>query len=178
MSIALFVVTIMLSAQRMIELAISMRNRDRAIARGGVEYGADHFWMFAALHTLWIVGMYAETIFLHRQVAPWWPLAVMFGIVLQGMRYWTIATLGEAWNTRIVVWPGMKRITTGPYRWLRHPNYVIVCIELALIPLAFGCWITALLATIANAAILLLVRIPAEERALSEATRGGGHSMQ
>lgn len=171
MSIALFVVTLTLSAQRMIELAISVRNRDRAIARGGVEYGANHFWMFATLHTLWIVGMYAETIFLQREVASWWPLALSFAIVLQGIRYWTIATLGEAWNTRIVVWPGMKRVTTGPYRWLRHPNYVIVCIELALIPFVFGCWITALVVTIANAIILLAVRIPEEERALDETTK-------
>lgn len=172
MSIALFVVTLVLSAQRMIELAISMRNRERAIARGGEEHGADHFWMFAALHTAWIVGMYAETIFLDRHVAPWWPLALIVALVMQVLRYWTIATLGESWNTRIIVWPGMKRVTTGPYRWLRHPNYVIVCIELALIPLAFGCWITALAASVLNAAILLLVRIPAEERALK--STGGG----
>lgn len=171
MSIApLIIVTLTLSVQRMIELAISVRNRDRAIARGGTEYGANHFWMFAALHSLWIVGMYTETILLQRSAASWWPFAVIVGIALQGLRYWVIGTLGEAWNTRIIVWPGMQRVTTGPYRWLRHPNYIIVCIELALIPLAFGCWITAAAATLANAAVLLLVRIPAEERALDDAT--------
>ncbi|MDZ4744803.1 MAG: isoprenylcysteine carboxylmethyltransferase family protein [bacterium] len=169
----LVAVTLTLSAQRMIELAISVRNRDKAIARGGAEYGANHFWMFALLHSSWILGMYVETIFLQRSAAPWWPLALVLGIVLQGLRYWTIATLGEAWNTRIVVWPGMRRVTNGPYRWVRHPNYIIVGIELALIPLAFGCWITAVLATLANAAILFFVRIPAEERALDDATKAG-----
>lgn len=168
--IALFIVTIVLSAQRMLELAISVRNTHKALEKGGREYGADHFWMFAVLHTLWIVGMYAETMLLHRQPVPWWPAALIAAIALQGMRYWIIATLGVAWNTRIVVWPGMQRVQTGLYKWFRHPNYLVVCIELALIPLAFGCWITSLLATVLNGILLQRVRIPAEERALAKFT--------
>lgn len=166
--LALFIVTLTLSAQRMLELALSVRNMHRATERGGIEYGASHFWMFALLHTLWIAGMYAETFVLHRQPVSFWPAILIFAIALQGFRYWIIATLGDSWNTRIVVWPGMKRITTGPYKWFRHPNYLVVALELALIPIAFGCWLTALLASVANAVILLFVRIPAEEKALRE----------
>jgi methyltransferase len=84
----------------------------------------------------------------------------------QLLRYWAITTLGPRWNTRILIIPGLAPVRHGPYRYLRHPNYVAVALELLAIPLIFNAWLTALIATLLNAALLLLIRIPAEEKAL------------
>lgn len=158
--------TIVLILQRLSELVLSKRNARRAMARGGVEHGAEHFWMFVVLHVGWIIGMNVEWALGTHVLPTWWPAGVVVFTVMQVARYWVIRSLGEAWNARIITWPGMRRITTGPYRLLRHPNYVIVAIELAVVPLTIGALGTSIAATILNAVILLGVRIPAEERAL------------
>jgi methyltransferase len=105
-----------------------------------------------------------------RPFLPWlgWPmLALVLGS--QALRWWCIATLGPRWNTRVIVVPGLPLVSRGPYRWLRHPNYVAVVVEGLALPLVHTAWVTALAFTAVNAVLLLRFRIPAEERALRAA---------
>jgi methyltransferase len=156
----------LLGAERLVELVLSRRNAARALARGGRETGQGHYRVMVVLHSLFLVSCGAEVLGLGRPF-PGTPgygaLAVALGA--QALRYWAIASLGERWNTRIIVVPGLAPVTRGPYRWLRHPNYVAVVLELAAVPLLHGAWVTALVFSLANA-LLLRVRIRAEEAAL------------
>jgi methyltransferase len=152
--------------ERLAELVRSGRNARAALARGGVETGRGHYLPMVTLHLLFLAGCAAEPLLLPRP----WPLAASLaalGVALlaMGLRWWAVATLGPRWTTRVVVVPGAPPVTGGPYRWLRHPNYLAVTLELLAVPLVAGALLTALLATLANAA-LLAVRIRAEERAL------------
>ncbi len=165
-----------LVAQRLLELRHAEKNRAIALSRGAKEYGANHYWLFVVLHTAWMLGWLIEG-WRTSTDAPLWqsPAQMLLSLVClfllvatQGLRYWAIRSLGEAWNTRILVVPGGKRVVTGPYRYFTHPNYIAVVIELAAVPLMFGAWKTALLASIANAIILLAIRIPAENKAMQE----------
>ncbi|MBS2031782.1 MAG: hypothetical protein JST54_28055 [Deltaproteobacteria bacterium] len=157
-----------LALERGFELALSHRNATRAFARGGVEVGRAHFRVMAPFHALFLVACGAETLLLHRRfpgALGWLALAGALGA--QGLRYWAIAALGEQWNTRVIVVPGLPPVTRGPYRWVRHPNYDAVILEIACVPLIHGAWITALVFSLSNAA-LLVVRVRVEERALGE----------
>jgi methyltransferase len=121
-----------------------------------------------ALHVGLLVACAAEVVVGNRPFLPWlgWP---MLGLVLlsQALRYWCIATLGAQWNTRVIVVPGLTLVTRGPYRWLRHPNYLAVVVEGFALPLVHSAWITAAGFTALNAVLLLGFRIPTEERALA-----------
>ncbi|CAN5512812.1 isoprenylcysteine carboxyl methyltransferase family protein [soil metagenome] len=157
-----------ISLQRILELRLASRNRLRAMANGGREYGAEHYWMFVVLHVMWLVAMNAEG-YMHG--FPWSAMSLVgLGglVVAEIIRYWAIASLGSAWNTRIIVVPGDERVVRGPYKYINHPNYVAVVIELAAVPLIVGAWWTSIVFTLLNAVILLFVRIPAEERALAD----------
>jgi methyltransferase len=166
------VIFIALLIQRIIELRLARRNEAAVRAQGAVEYGADHYWMFFVLHGAWMLGIIAEgswrgfTDMLENAFPAW---VALFIVVLcaQFLRFWAIASLGVQWNTRILVVPGTRIVSRGPYRWMRHPNYVAVVIELGLIPLLFNAPFTAMLATILNALLLLKVRIPVENAALA-----------
>ena len=158
----------LLALERLVELHISRRNAARAFARGGVEVGQRHFRVMKLLHGAFLGACAAEVLLLRRPVAPalGWP---MLGLALgaQALRYWAIASLGPHWNVRVIVVPGARAVTSGPYRWLRHPNYLAVAIEGVAVPLIHSAWWTALGFSAANAA-LLAVRIRCEERALAE----------
>jgi methyltransferase len=159
----------LLAAERLVELFLSKRNAARAFARGGVETGQGHYRVMVVFHSLFLVACGAEVVGLARP----FPGALGFGalgvaLVAQALRYWAIASLGDRWNTRIIVVPGLEPVTRGPYRFLRHPNYVAVVLELAAVPLIHGAWVTAAVFTLGNA-LLLLVRIRAEEVALGAA---------
>ena len=167
MTLLALVLTIVV-VQRLSELVLARRNYRWAINHGGREYGADHYWLFVALHSLWLVCMALEYLILQPPVPTWWPFCLALIVVAQVLRYWVITTLGRCWNTRIVVFDQMARVQSGPYRYLRHPNYVAVALEIAAIPALVGAWYTALLFSIANGLLLLLIRIPAEERALED----------
>jgi len=162
------VLILLTGAERIVELVISKRNARWALSRGGVEYGFGHFPYMVALHTGFLLACLAEVYFGHRPFIPWlgWP---MFAIVLacQAGRYWVIRTLGKQWNTRVVVVPGMALVTGGLYRYLRHPNYVIVIVEGIALPLVHTAWITAIVFTVLNAVLLFGFRIPTENRALA-----------
>jgi methyltransferase len=156
--------------ERLAELVVSARNARWSFARGGVESGAGHFPPMVALHTGLLVACLAEVVLADRPFLPWlgWPmLALVLGS--QALRWWCIATLGPRWNTRVIVVPGLPLVSRGPYRWLRHPNYVAVVVEGLALPLVHTAWVTALAFTAVNAVLLLRFRIPAEERALRAA---------
>jgi len=159
----------LLALERVAELALSNRNARRAFAKGGREVGQAHYRVMTTLHTLFFFSCVAEVLVLR----PTPPFALVVGayavaLLSQALRYWAIATLGERWNTRIIFVPDLPPVTGGPYRFMRHPNYLAVIVELAVVPLAGGAWVTALVFSLANAA-LLTVRIRAEEAALGEA---------
>ncbi|WNG40456.1 hypothetical protein F0U61_47315 [Archangium violaceum] len=159
----------LLAAERLVELVISQRNAARAFARGGVETGQRHYRVMVVLHSLFLVACVAEVVALRRPFPGGIGFAALgVALVAQALRYWSIVSLGELWNTRIIVVPGLSPVTRGPYRYLRHPNYVAVVLELAAVPLIHGAWVTAVVFSLANAG-LLLVRIRAEEAALGAA---------
>jgi methyltransferase len=157
----------LLGLERLGELVISRRNAAHALARGAIEVGRRHFRVMKVLHTTFLVGCAAEVIALHRPFVPLLSVSMLVLVVLaQVLRYWAVLTLGRRWNVRVLVVPGDVAITAGPYRYLRHPNYLAVVIEGVAVPLVHTAWLTALAFTLANAA-LLLVRIRCEEEALA-----------
>lgn len=152
--------------QRLLELRLAAHNRKAALAAGAQEFGAAHYPLFFILHTGWLLGWMAEARGRGSKLNRFWPGWLALFIAAQGLRYWCIASLGRFWNTRILVIPGAALVRRGPYRFLAHPNYVAVALELFSVPLIFGAWISSLVSTALNAALLLGVRIPAEEKAL------------
>ncbi len=153
--------------QRSTELRLARRNERLARAAGAIEFGGGHFPWMVAIHTLFLISCVAEVWLLDRPFAPAAAGAML--LLLAGataLRYWAISTLGERWTTRILVRPGLPLVTGGPYRWLRHPNYLAVVIEIAALPLVHGAWLTAVVFSVVNAA-LLTVRIRAENAALA-----------
>ena len=156
----------LLGLERLYELALSNRNTSRAFANGAVEVGARHYRVMKAFHSAFLASCLAEAWLLNRGFPGVTGLvALSLALLAQALRCWAISTLGARWNTRVIVMPGTAPITTGPYRFIRHPNYVAVVLEMICVPLVYGSWITAVVFSIGNAA-LLAVRIRAEERAL------------
>jgi methyltransferase len=166
-SVLLVLAVALVAVQRLFELVLARRNERRARARGAVERGQRHYLLIVALHTLWLVCTLVEGLLRGPDIPAFWPVPLALFLLVQPLRYWAIFTLGERWNTKILVLPGEKPVRRGPYRYLDHPNYVVVIVEILTFPLIFGAWITALVFTVLNAAILSL-RIREENRALSE----------
>lgn len=163
------VLVLAVGVERLVELVVATRNLAWALARGGRETGFAHYPVMVVLHTGLLVGCLVEVLAADRPFVPalGWPMLALV-LAAQGLRWWCIRTLGPQWNTRIVVVPGLPLVTGGPYRYLRHPNYVAVVVEGVALPLVHGAWITAAVFTVLNAA-LLTVRIRAEDRALAHA---------
>jgi len=156
----------LLALERLFELILSRRNARRAFAKGAVEVGRADFRVMAALHAAFLIACPLEVWLLRR------PFPGIFGwgfllaaVLAQSLRYWAILTLGERWNVRIIAWPSSPPVTQGPYRYVRHPNYLAVVAEILFVPLVHGAWICAALFTAANA-LVLRTRIRAEESAL------------
>jgi methyltransferase len=150
----------LVTLQRLAELPWAEANRRRLIASGGREVASGHYPLIVLVHLAWLASL-------------WWlapgrplslPLLALFVLVEIG-RIWVLATLGRRWTTRIIVVPGETLVARGPYRFLSHPNYVVVALEIALLPLVFGLWQVAIIFSLLNAAVLT-VRIRAENRAL------------
>ena len=152
--------------QRLWELSIAKKNRIWSLSEGAQEFGAWHYPLFFLLHIGWLIGWTLEASLVSSSMSEFWCLWLGLFVIAQGLRYWCIGSLGKLWNTRILVIPGRLTVQKGPYRFLSHPNYVAVAIELISVPLIFGAWITASVVTLFNAALLLGIRIPEEERAL------------
>jgi methyltransferase len=156
--------------ERLAELRLSVRHAAWAFAHGGVERGRRHYPPMVVLHTALLVACVAEVWLADRPFLPWlgWPMLAVV-LLAQALRWWCIATLGVRWNTRVIVVAGLPLVTSGPYRWLRHPNYVAVVAEGIALPLVHTAWVTALVFTVLNA-WLLAVRIRVENTALAEAS--------
>jgi methyltransferase len=157
----------MVGLQRLLELRLSRRHERLLRARGAVERGREHYSLMITLHVLWLVSTLVEGTLRGPGLAAWWPIPLALFLLVQPLRYWAIVSLGENWNTRILVVPGARLVGRGPYRYLWHPNYVVVAVEIATFPLIFGAWVTALVFSILNAE-LLYVRVREENRALAE----------
>ncbi|WP_378956496.1 isoprenylcysteine carboxyl methyltransferase family protein [Pelosinus sp. sgz500959] len=157
---------ILIVSQRISELYIAKSNRIWALTAGAQEFGAWHYPLFFLLHIGWLVGWVGESILRGGVLSQFWYLWLCLFIIAQGLRYWCMRSLGRLWNTRILVIPHRAAISKGPYRFLRHPNYLAVAIELISVPLIFGSVITAILATFFNAVLILGIRIPQENIAL------------
>lgn len=165
-----YIFVLIILTQRVIELFIAKRNEAWMKEQGGYEAGSEHYPLIVWLHILFFVSLLIEVHVIDLGLSSIWvPLLVIF-IGAQALRIWSILSLGRYWNTKIIILPQAKIQRKGPYQWLKHPNYMVVAFELAVIPLLFGAYITASLFTILNALLLGLVRIPAEETALAEAT--------
>jgi methyltransferase len=150
----------LVTAQRLGELMLAARNTRRLIARGGHEAGEGHYPFVVAVHAAWLGGLWLLA--WNRPVSLLWLGAFL---ILQALRVWVIASLGERWTTRIVIVPEAPLIRRGPYRWFAHPNYAVVAGEIAVLPLAFGLIAFAAAFSALNAAVLA-VRLRAEARGL------------
>jgi methyltransferase len=147
--------------QRLLEMQLAESHSRKLLAEGAVEHGRDHYAFIVGLHAVWLAALW------------WWapgrPISIPFLIlfaILQAGRVWVIRSLGERWTTRIIVKPGAPLVRRGPYRFVSHPNYLIVTAEIAVLPLVFGLWRIALVFSLLNA-IVLAVRIRAENHALA-----------
>ena len=154
--------------QRLLEIVYARINEQRMKSQGAIEAGAEHYKWIVLLHILFFVSLIVETVYLGGETGPAWTFFLAVFVIAQLLRIWALASLGRFWNTKILVLPGAEKVRSGPYRWIPHPNYIVVTMEIAALPLIFGAWRTALLFSVANALLLLMVRIPAEEKALQQ----------
>lgn len=164
---ALYVALLVLTGlERLVEVRVSNRNAAWSFARGGVEHGRGHYPFMVLLHTGFLVGCGLEVLLLDRPfvAALGWPMLAL-AAACQGLRWWCITTLGPRWNTRVIIVPGLPRVTGGPYRWLNHPNYVAVVLEGIALPLIHSAWLSATIFSACNM-LLLAVRIRCENAAL------------
>jgi methyltransferase len=157
------ILLLLATLQRAIELVISRRNMRALLAEGAYEVGRGHYPVVVFLHSAWLVALWALVAF---DRADFQALPAIAYLAVQGLRIWTLASLGRYWTTRVIVVPHAPLVRGGPYRFLRHPNYVVVALEVALLPLALGSWPLALGFSIANA-IVLAWRIRVEDMALA-----------
>jgi methyltransferase len=146
----LWITLVLVALQRLGELAYAARNTRRLLAQGAVEIGRAHYPLFVLLHGGWLVAM---AVLVPAAAPVCWPLLALF-VLLQLGRLWVVATLGPYWTTRIITLPKVPLVRRGPYRFVNHPNYLIVTGEIAVLPLAFGAWPIALVFSILNAALL------------------------
>jgi len=154
--------------ERLWELVLSTRNARRALAAGAVEAEPRGFYAaMVGVHAAFLVAAPLEVVLFRRPFLPWlgWPMLALV-VAAMALRYWAIATLGGRWNTRVIVAPRTVPAVFGPYRHVRHPNYLAVIVEIAALPLVHTAWLTALVFSAANA-LLLSSRIPREEAALA-----------
>ena len=161
------VLVVLVAVGRVAELRVASRNRRALLARGGVEVAPEHYRWMVLQHTAFLVCCPLEVWLLGRPFLPALGIPMLLLVVLAtGLRYWVITTLDGRWTTRIVVLPGSSPVTGGPYKFLRHPNYLAVITEILALPLVHTAWITAIVFSVFNA-LILRVRIRAEEEALS-----------
>jgi methyltransferase len=154
------IILALVTLQRLGELWLSNRNTQRLLAQGAHEVGAGHYPLIVALHALWLAALWwlAPT----RPIDGFW--LGMF-VLIELARIWVLVSLGRRWTTRIIILPEAALVRRGPYRWVNHPNYLVVIAEIAVLPLVFGLWQIALIFSALNAAVLT-VRIREENRAL------------
>lgn len=156
-------------AQRLLELKLASANARYIRSLGGYEVGAEHYPQIVSLHIAFFAFLLSEFFIRSPEAQLAMAVAAVIFLLLQAVRMWCILSLGPYWNTRIFVVPNMQPVRKGPYRWMRHPNYLVVTLEMLVFPLMFGCVLTALIFPMLNIT-LLRKRIAAEEFALRTAT--------
>ncbi|MBS4194446.1 isoprenylcysteine carboxyl methyltransferase family protein [Lederbergia citri] len=156
-------------AQRLIELRIAKRNEQWMLTSGAKEYGQSHYQLMVLMHIGFFLSLIVEYLIRKPALNSYWQALLFIFIIVQIGRIWVIVTLGKYWNTKIIVLSGTYVVKKGPFKYVKHPNYIIVTIELFVIPMIFNLYITAILFLILNQ-IILRVRIPIEEKALRENT--------
>ncbi|QBP43044.1 isoprenylcysteine carboxyl methyltransferase [Paenisporosarcina antarctica] len=155
--------------QRIVELFVARNNEIWMRSQGAYEVGASHYPFMLAIHVGFFISLIFEFVILGRSLSANFLLFLVIFLVLQMMRVWVISSLGRFWNTKIIVLPGAPVVNKGPFRLIKHPNYIVVSCEIFIIPLMFGAYFTALVFTLLNL-IILSIRIPIEEAALREVT--------
>ncbi len=168
-----FLVTVLfILLQRLHELRLAKRNTDALLRRGAIEIGGDHYWMLVSLHTLFFLSLVGEYVARRPGLPTAWPIYFSLFMLAQIGRVWVIRTMRGRWTTRILFLPGETLIASGPFKYLPHPNYTVVAIELFSVPMTFNLYLTAAFFTVLNAVVLLAVRIPRERAALEKCRPG------
>ncbi|OLS40294.1 isoprenylcysteine carboxyl methyltransferase family protein [Bacillus sp. MRMR6] len=173
-NIAVFIIFyLFIIIQRLAELMIAKKNEQWMKGKGAIEFGTKHYRVMVFMHALFLVSFFAEKIIFNRSLSGMWVALLLVFAGTQFLRFWAIYSLGKYWNTKIIVLPKADVIRIGPYQYIKHPNYLVVSIELLIIPLLFNAYITAFIFSLINT-IVLAVRIRAEEQALRELTEYDG----
>jgi methyltransferase len=159
--------------QRIFELGVAKSNEKWMKKRGAIEFGVRHYRYMVLMHFLFFIILISEKIFMNVGLSSLWGMLIILFLIAQLFRIWVITSLGRFWNTKIIVLQNANVIRKGPYRFIKHPNYFVVAVELAVVPLMFNAYLTASLFTILNI-IILMIRIPEEEKALRELTEYEG----
>lgn len=154
-----------LAVLRMVELVASHRNESNLKRRGGFEVDRPYTLLVMAFHGLYLAGFAAEAWWRRPEPVIPLPAAIAIVLALEGLRLWCVRSLGDRWSVRVLAVPGEPRIRTGPYRWIRHPNYLVVAVEMIAFPFLFGCPFTALVGG-GLKPLVVARRIAAENRAL------------
>lgn len=171
----LFVIVFtLICIQRLVELRIAKGNEQYMKQQGAIEFGQSHYPFIVGLHILFLCSLLLEYLLKNPSLNILWGLLLTLFFLLQISRIWVIKSLGHFWNTKIIVLPNANLVKKGPYKWISHPNYVIVALEILVIPLIFQAYFTAVIFTILNM-VMMLVRIPAEEAALKSVYREEGN---
>jgi methyltransferase len=168
-SMIFYLFLIIIIVQRVSELVIARRNEAHMKSMGGEEHGRDHYPLIVAVHLLFLLSFTLEVIVFNKEVSPLWMMILPVILITQIIRYWAVFSLGVFWNTKIIIVPDLEVVAKGPYRFMRHPNYLVVAVEILFLPIFFQAYATAILFTVLNAAILT-IRIRAEEKALMQHT--------
>ncbi|RIW33088.1 hypothetical protein D3H55_11920 [Bacillus salacetis] len=158
-----------IAIQRLVELIIAKRNEKWMKAKGAREYGQNHYRLMVLIHLLFFTSLLAEQSVGRQELNEYWPSLFILFLAAQAGRVWVIASLGRYWNTKIIVLPQADIIAKGPYKFIKHPNYLIVTVELIVIPLIFNAYWTLFIFALLNQ-FILSIRIPVEERALADTT--------
>lgn len=169
MTLWMAVLIAVIIGQRLIELRIAKHNERWMKARGAIELGASHYKWFILVHIAFFISLIIEASWTNVSYVPINYFLFSLLVITQILRYWCIVTLGRFWNTKIIVLPRVSPIKKGPYKYIKHPNYLVVAIELFVIPLLCQAYVTAILFPILHG-ILLCVRIPIENKALTQHT--------
>lgn len=154
--------------ERLVEIVYARHNEKKMKRNGAIEVGADHYKWIVLLHVFFFISLTVEVIWKGGELGKYWFVFFALFLFAQLGRFWTLLTLGKYWNTKIIVLSGEKRVRKGPYRWLKHPNYLIVAIELFSLPLIFEAVFTSFLFVIGHVVLIYFIRIPLEEKALQQ----------
>jgi methyltransferase len=164
-----YIIIAIVIIQRLVELIIAKRNEKWMRSQGAFEAGAVHYPIMVTMHIAFFISLLIEVLVINKPLSPFWiPLLSIF-LIAQIARVWCLTSLGKFWNTKIIILPGADVVKKGPYKFIRHPNYVIVATELLVLPLIFSAYFTAIVFSLLNL-WMLSVRIPVEERELIEVT--------